>query len=344
MKVLDHWHPVLKSKDLKSKPVKIEIAGNQIVLFRDKNNNISAVKTRCPHRGMDLSFGEIKDDTIVCPYHGWSFDGKGTGKSPCNKNMKINIESFETRESHDYIWLTKVDSKAKFPEIDIDGYQKIVTFHKRADAPIEPVLDNFHEFEHFPKTHKSIGYDFKQIIESEILINFFPDRMKLEFYPEQELYPMVRKIFRLPDGSKYFMNIDVNFSPMYSVYRQGWLNPTNGEKHPILINVVFFVPVNNNQTDIVMFLLTKKDRLSFIKNAFIRKMSEGVIDDDLKILNNLADKYMDVKEMKLSRHDKAIIEIRKRINSIYFDNSVTAKTGEYYLKQNEIVKGAELPD
>lgn len=325
MKVLDHWHPVLKSKELKDKPVEIEISGKKITLFRDENNLIKSVSSRCPHRGMNLSFGQVQNGNLVCPYHGWSFDGKGNGKSPCNPKMKINTDCYDIKESHDYIWLTKSNSQAKFPEFDIPGYKHIAILRRRAEAPIEPVIDNFHEFEHFPKTHKNIGYQFKQIMESQLSIDFFPDNIKIQFYPLEELFPLVRKIFRLPDGSKYFMNINVSFSPIFSVYHQGWINPQTGEKNSVLVNVVFFVPVNNHQTDIVMFLLTKESKLSLIKNFFIKKSSATVIDDDLKILNNLSDKYMDIKEMKLSQHDKAIIEIRKRMNSIYFENSEQLK-------------------
>lgn len=317
MKILDHWQPVLKSNKLKNKPIEIEIASKKITLFRDKDNHVGAIISRCPHRGMNLSHGDIKDNNLVCTYHGWSFDKKGNGKSPCNPNMKIETNYFDIREYNDYIWLVKSGSQAKFPEFDIPNFKNITIFHRRAEAPLECVTDNFHEFEHFPRTHQSIGYDFKQIIESKIDINFFPDKIKLEFYPLQDLYWIVRKIFNLPNGSKYFMNIDVSFSPIFSIYQQGWINPTNNHKEAVLINVVFFVPINDNQTDIVMFLFTKKSTFSLIKDVFIKFASKSVINDDIKILNNLSDKQMKLQDMRLSQHDKAIIEIRKRIDEIY---------------------------
>ena len=30
-----------------------------------------------PHRGVHLSMGEIADNTLVCPYHGWRYNQAG---------------------------------------------------------------------------------------------------------------------------------------------------------------------------------------------------------------------------------------------------------------------------
>ncbi|WP_419911272.1 Rieske 2Fe-2S domain-containing protein [Hoeflea sp.] len=33
---------------------------------------------RCPHRGMRLSHGFVRGDTLACIYHGWQYDGAGS--------------------------------------------------------------------------------------------------------------------------------------------------------------------------------------------------------------------------------------------------------------------------
>ena len=60
MSALDHWHPVLKSNELKKKPKAIILNGKQIVLFRDKDGLASALDDVCPHRRMALSNGSVK--------------------------------------------------------------------------------------------------------------------------------------------------------------------------------------------------------------------------------------------------------------------------------------------
>ena len=55
--------------------------GEKIVLFRDRAGTIRCIGDVCPHRGAPLSGGWVHDvggrDCVVCPYHGWAFDGEG---------------------------------------------------------------------------------------------------------------------------------------------------------------------------------------------------------------------------------------------------------------------------
>jgi phenylpropionate dioxygenase-like ring-hydroxylating dioxygenase large terminal subunit len=58
-------------------PVGLMIAGERIVLFRDANGKAQALIDICPHRGVALSLGKVRDGCITCPFHGWRFDGTG---------------------------------------------------------------------------------------------------------------------------------------------------------------------------------------------------------------------------------------------------------------------------
>jgi len=54
MAILDHWHPVLPSRQLRCEPVGVRLAGRCLVLFRDHANRIGALADECPHRRMRL--------------------------------------------------------------------------------------------------------------------------------------------------------------------------------------------------------------------------------------------------------------------------------------------------
>lgn len=64
-------------------PKGIEILGMKLVLFRDdKNGNkVCCINDICPHRAAPLSLGWLSSKEghtcVVCPYHGWAFDGDG---------------------------------------------------------------------------------------------------------------------------------------------------------------------------------------------------------------------------------------------------------------------------
>ena len=73
----DVWTPVLLRRKLTSKPVRLVIANEPLVLFRDGRGGVGALLDRCPHRGVALSLGRITDGTLECPFHGWRFDISG---------------------------------------------------------------------------------------------------------------------------------------------------------------------------------------------------------------------------------------------------------------------------
>ncbi len=70
------WMPVALSRQVRTKPVKREIGGQPIVLWRSAEG-LRAFRDRCPHRNYPLSSGKVDNGQLVCPYHGWRFDGAG---------------------------------------------------------------------------------------------------------------------------------------------------------------------------------------------------------------------------------------------------------------------------
>nr|WP_246277258.1 Rieske 2Fe-2S domain-containing protein [Neobacillus endophyticus] len=69
------WYAICFATEIKKKPIRRKVIGRNIVLFRDRQGKINALHAYCPHRGADLSLGCVKDDTIMCHYHGWKFNG-----------------------------------------------------------------------------------------------------------------------------------------------------------------------------------------------------------------------------------------------------------------------------
>ena len=53
----------------------MQILGEQVVLFRDREGRVHCLGDVCPHRGAPLHRGWVSEaegqDCIVCPYHGW---------------------------------------------------------------------------------------------------------------------------------------------------------------------------------------------------------------------------------------------------------------------------------
>src|SRR5690348_11691014 len=99
MAMLDHWHPVLFSHQLKEKPVGVRLCGREIVLFRGARGRITALADLCPHRRMRLSCGSVVNQRLQCLYHGWTFDCDGHGESPATPRLYANVERYDVCEN-----------------------------------------------------------------------------------------------------------------------------------------------------------------------------------------------------------------------------------------------------
>ena len=89
------WQPVGYTHYLTDLPLRVEIMGEELVLFRDGRGEIGLLELHCPHRGTSLEFGLIETQGIRCCYHGWLFDTVGrildTPLEPPNSTLKDRL-------------------------------------------------------------------------------------------------------------------------------------------------------------------------------------------------------------------------------------------------------------
>ena len=73
-----YWQPICISSEVGALPYRTRIFGEDLVVFRTKNNEVGIVDLHCSHRGASLEFGVCEKTGIRCCYHGWLFgvDGK----------------------------------------------------------------------------------------------------------------------------------------------------------------------------------------------------------------------------------------------------------------------------
>jgi len=72
-----YWHPIGFVKELKGRPKRRRILGEDLVLFRDDQGRLGLLGLRCAHRGTSLEFGHIENGGLRCCYHGWLYDIEG---------------------------------------------------------------------------------------------------------------------------------------------------------------------------------------------------------------------------------------------------------------------------
>ena len=104
------WTPVALSAQLRADGVmQIRVADTALALFRDTHGAPAAVLDRCPHRGVALSLGSVREGCLQCPFHGWRFDRSGqcvqVPWNPEAKRAALHALAVPARELAGQIWI-----------------------------------------------------------------------------------------------------------------------------------------------------------------------------------------------------------------------------------------------
>lgn len=120
----DFWYVAAPSQTVKrGTTVPVTLLGQQVLLGRDNDGEVFALRDFCPHRGMPLRFGNFDGKQIECCYHGWCFDTKGACTSvpslaPGEKTdiSRIKVARYGCREVEGAIWVFVPKPGTRMPE------------------------------------------------------------------------------------------------------------------------------------------------------------------------------------------------------------------------------------
>jgi phenylpropionate dioxygenase-like ring-hydroxylating dioxygenase large terminal subunit len=123
----DYWYAVEWDKNVARGQVKEVVFWKQsIALFRAQDGTLSAIEDRCAHRQLKLSQGHVEGCQLVCPYHGWQYDGGGKCvRIPHelfgSKMPEFRVRKYPIQVKHGLIWIfpgdAKLASERAIPEI-----------------------------------------------------------------------------------------------------------------------------------------------------------------------------------------------------------------------------------
>ena len=117
------WYVVSPSNELEKKDIKrLRYFSQDLVLYRDDAGEAHLVDAYCPHMGAHLGDGRVIDNTLVCPFHGFAFDGNGkcvTTPYPKNRPpQRAKLISYPIREQNGLI-LAYYDATGVIPTWDV---------------------------------------------------------------------------------------------------------------------------------------------------------------------------------------------------------------------------------
>lgn len=160
------WTAAASSRRLRrDRPLSLTIAGERVVFFREAEGRARALLDACPHRGVALSLGQVKDGCLRCPFHGWTFNGDGRvchiPYNPDAKREGLAAVSFPVEEHTGVLWLftgTTAASPLSLPP----ALRRTDLHHSVTEYPWKThwtrVRENGLDSAHLPTVHgKSIG-------------------------------------------------------------------------------------------------------------------------------------------------------------------------------------------
>jgi phenylpropionate dioxygenase-like ring-hydroxylating dioxygenase large terminal subunit len=243
--IRNQWYVLLESKEVKSKPVGVTRMGEKMVFWRDSGGIVHCAVDKCPHRGVQLSLGQVVEGALQCPFHGFEYNpggkcvhvpanGRG-GVIPAN----LRLDTYPTHESHGFIWVwwgqdPPVDLEAPpfFDDLDRTFYYSSTqdpwnTHYSRA-------LENQLDVVHLPFIHSNtIGRGGRMLVDGPLV----------EWHGEKMFYVYVFN--RDDDGTRPKKPSELSVESARSVYLE-LIMPNLWQNHisPDVRVVAAFVPVD----------------------------------------------------------------------------------------------------
>ena len=167
----------MESKQVKDKPVGVTRMGEKLVFWRDDSGKVSCLRDRCPHRGVELSKGQVVQGNIQCPFHGFEYDPSGRCVLiPANGQgapvpRVFRVHSYPTYEAHDFIWVWWGEAPPedlappRFFDTLGDGFSYATIYDPWA-AHYSRVIENQLDVVHLPFVHhNTIGRDMGKLVD-----------------------------------------------------------------------------------------------------------------------------------------------------------------------------------
>jgi phenylpropionate dioxygenase-like ring-hydroxylating dioxygenase large terminal subunit len=167
---INFWYPVGRSGDVTDKPASVRLLGLPLVAFRDSAGTAHVMSDTCVHRGGSLSKGWVKDDCIVCPYHGWRYEAGGRCKSipslgaDAKLPARAKIDSYPVQEKYGIVFAFLGDLPEaerppiyEIPEWDQPGWRATPIAILDINAYFERSMENGLDPAHNEFVHPSQG-------------------------------------------------------------------------------------------------------------------------------------------------------------------------------------------
>lgn len=127
------------------------VNGEMLAMWRGEEGPVRVWEDRCPHRGMRLSFGFVRGDSLRCIYHGWTYREDGQcSEIPAHPDLTppktICAASYPAETRYGIVW-TSLERAAPSPLPDLgpdDGWEPVRSLYVNGSADhVEAAIEAF---------------------------------------------------------------------------------------------------------------------------------------------------------------------------------------------------------
>ncbi|PSB11779.1 Rieske (2Fe-2S) protein [Pleurocapsa sp. CCALA 161] len=317
------WYPVMPVSQMSGQPEGFELLGQKLVLWLDDSGRAIVASDRCCHRSAQLSKGKIIDGNIVCPYHGWRYDGQGVcvkvpqleDSSQIPKGYQIN--TYLAQERYGYIWVCLGEPLNEIPEIpeaNDPNFRLIPEFYETWYCAGLRVMENEFDLAHPTFVHTTTFGSQKHPIPDAIEVSETDYGVTGKailgvFNPEQQQQNLKM------DEDITTRNLDLDWYLPFTCKLR--INYPNGLVH-IIVNTA--TPINDSSSQIVQFCL-RNDTEAETKAADVVKFDRAVTLEDKAVLETTDyDVPLDLKQEQHMMTDKPGILMRRKLSKLLASN------------------------
>lgn len=275
------WFPVEWANRVHLKPHRVILNGLPLVLFRT-NGKVHALVERCPHRGAPLSKGTVREGCLVCPYHGWRFEGNGACHSipglNCYSSKEIHrVQAYRAEERYGLIWVSSSsNSEGPIPQISIGPNEKRFQFDVQVNSPLKDVVENALDPLHTHFVHSGWIRTNAKRQPITVIMGIKPDRLEAEYCNEVKQQGWIHKIV------SFWRQVEKSFGRFIhpSLFQ---IEFQTTRKERLLING-FLSPINEQCSKIFLISLTNAPIPGFLFKALVKPLFAVAMRQDKKIL------------------------------------------------------------
>jgi phenylpropionate dioxygenase-like ring-hydroxylating dioxygenase large terminal subunit len=321
------WYAILDSGEVpRGRPVGVMRLGEKLVLWRDSRGDVNCQRDLCPHRGAALSAGKVRDNCVVCPFHGFAFDPVGKCRLvPANgKNTPppkiLQIHTYPARDAFGFIWIYWGESPAELPPLpffeDLANGFSYATYPYPWKTHYSRAIENQLDVIHLPFVHyNTIGRGNHTLVDGPVS-TLEDDVLRLWVYNRRDDGTPPRRADEIPVPTREPM--------LYFRFPNIWQNNIA----PDYRIVVAFAPVDDEHTILYLRVYQR-----FVRIPILRSL--------VNLLNILASIY-------ITWQDKTVVETQRPLRTdlrigehpIQGDNPII----QYRRRRRELLDAAGLPE